>query len=221
MTDAKIGEVISRVDELYDAKMHAVNLRHGDDHGVNLTKLRQIAKELKTQHDMALQLWQSENSSVRLLAILICRPSAFTAEELDTMLRETNTPKESDWFVNYVVKKHKLREELRVKWFEDSTEVVASAAWELTAERIRKNREGLDLSGLLDIIESNMQNAPSRLQWSMNNCLANIGIESEELRDRAIEIGERLEVLKDYPTAPNCTSPYAPVWITEMVKRRA
>jgi hypothetical protein len=26
-------------------------------------------------------------------------------------------------------------------------------------------------------------------------------------------------VLKDYPTPPNCTSPYAPVWIEEIVRR--
>jgi DNA-binding transcriptional ArsR family regulator len=33
-----------------------------------------------------------------------------------------------------------------------------------------------------------------------------------------IDIGTRLEVLKDYPTPPNCTSPFAPTWITEMVR---
>jgi hypothetical protein len=27
-------------------------------------------------------------------------------------------------------------------------------------------------------------------------------------------------VLKDHPTPPNCTSPFAPIWITEMVRRR-
>ncbi|MDV7268390.1 DNA alkylation repair protein, partial [Rhodococcus oxybenzonivorans] len=26
--------------------------------------------------------------------------------------------------------------------------------------------------------------------------------------------------LEDYPTPPNCTSPFAPVWITEMVNRQ-
>ncbi|MBM4480936.1 hypothetical protein GS444_16325 [Rhodococcus hoagii] len=65
-----------------------------------------------------------------------------------------------------------------------------------------------------------MKDAPERLQWAMNECLATIGIHHRELRARAIDIGERLEVLKDYPTPPNCTSPFAPVWIDEMVRRR-
>jgi 3-methyladenine DNA glycosylase AlkD len=54
----------------------------------------------------------------------------------------------------------------------------------------------------------------------MNSCLARIGIEHAEQRARAIDIGERLEVLKDDPTPPNCTSPLAPVWITEIVRRQ-
>jgi 3-methyladenine DNA glycosylase AlkD len=54
----------------------------------------------------------------------------------------------------------------------------------------------------------------------MDHCLARIGIEHARHRARAIAIGERLEVLEDYPTAPNCTSPFAPVWIAEMVSRR-
>ena len=65
-----------------------------------------------------------------------------------------------------------------------------------------------------------MKDAPDRLQWAMNHCLAEIGIQHAEYRPRAIDIGERLEVLKDYPTPPGCTSPYAPVWIAEMVSRQ-
>lgn len=80
--------------------------------------------------------------------------------------------------------------------------------------------EGLELAGLLDVIEAEMKGAPHRLQWAMNTCLAQIGTGHAEHRDRPITMGERLEVLKDYPTPPGCTSPFAPVWITEMVRRQ-
>lgn len=55
----------------------------------------------------------------------------------------------------------------------------------------------------------------------MNETLSCIGIENEQLRPRAIDIGNRLGVLRDYPTSPNCTSPFAPTWITEFVARNA
>ena len=106
------------------------------------------------------------------------------------------------------------------RWMADPDPVVASAGWALTSERVAKSPDGLDLPGLLDTIETEMADAPERLQWAMNNCLAQIGIEHAEHRPRALAIGERLGVLKDYPTPPNCTSPYAPIWINEIVRRR-
>ncbi|MEV6817762.1 DNA alkylation repair protein [Nocardiopsis dassonvillei] len=220
MAETTVAEVTAELAALEDPKIREVNARRGDDHGVNLSKLRAFAKRLRTQQELARQLWETDDTAARLLAILICRPKAFERGELDAMLREARTPKVHDWLVNYVVKKSPHAEELRLVWFTDSDPVVASAGWELTRQRIVKKPEVLDLPGLLDVIEAEMREAPDRLQWAMNNCLAQIGIEHAEHRARAIDIGERLEVLKDYPTPPNCTSPFAPVWITEMVRRQ-
>jgi 3-methyladenine DNA glycosylase AlkD len=197
-----------------------VNEKHGDDHGVNLSKLGALAKQLKTQQELARQRWARDDTAARLLAILICRPKAFERDELDSMLREARTPKVHDWLVNYVVKKNPHCEELRVDWSADPDPVVASAGWALATERVAKKPEGLDLAGLRDVIGAKMRDAPDRLQWAMNHCLAQIGIEHAEHRARAIDLIERLEVLKDYPTPPNCTSPFAPIWITEMVRRQ-
>jgi len=215
-----VAEVMAELAALEDPKARAVNEKHGDDHGVNLGQLRAVAKRLKTQPELARQLWQTDDTAARLLALLICRPKAFERDELDAMVREARTPKVHDWLVNYVVKKNPHAEELRQAWFADPDPVVASAGWALTTERVAKQPGDLDLPGLLDTIEAEMKDAPDRLQWAMNHCLAQIGIEHAEHRARAIAIGERLEVLKDYPTPPNCTSPYAPVWITEMVRRK-
>ena len=219
LTEATVAEVMAELAALEDPKARAVNERHGDDHGVNLGKLRAVAKRLKTQQELARQLWATGDTAARLLALLICRPKAFERAELDTMLREARIPKVHDWLVNYVVKKNPHAEELRLAWFADQDPVVASAGWALTTERVAKKPDRLDLAGLLDVIEASMKAAPDRLQWAMNHCLAQIGISHVEHRARAIDIGERLEVLKDYPTPPNCTSPFAPSWIAEMVRR--
>jgi 3-methyladenine DNA glycosylase AlkD len=220
VTGTTAAEVMAELAALEDPKIRAVNAKRGDDHGVNLGELRAVAKRLKTEQDLARELWATGDTAARLLAMLICRPKAFERDELDVMLREARMPKVLDWLVNYVVKKSPHAEEMRVAWFADPDPDVASAGWALTSERVAKKPEGLDLSGLLDLIEAEMKDAPDRLQWAMNNCLAQIGIEHPEHRARALDIGERLEVLKDYPTPPNCTSPFAPIWINEMVRRQ-
>jgi 3-methyladenine DNA glycosylase AlkD len=219
-TGTTAAEVRAELAALEDPRIRAVNERHGDDHGVNLTELRAVAKRRKTQQDLARELWATGDSAARLLALLICRPKAFERDELDGMLREARVPKVHTWLVDYVVKKSPHAQELRVAWSADPDPVVASAGWALTTERVVKAPAGLDLDGLLDVVEAQMAGAPDRLQWAMNECLAQIGIHSPQHRARAIAIGERLRVLEDYPTSPGCTSPYAPVWIAEMVRRQ-
>jgi 3-methyladenine DNA glycosylase AlkD len=229
-TEVELTDEVAALHEelaaLADDRMRAVNQKHGDDHAVNLTRLRAIAKRLKTRPDLARALWRTpaEDSTPKLLALLISRPRQYEEAELDAMLREAPTPKVHDWLVSYMVKKSPHREALREVWFADPDPVVASAGWALTSDLIAKTPageapEGVDLDALLATIEAELKDAPERLQWAMNQCLAEIGIHDATRRERAKAIGERLEVLKDYPTPPHCTSPFAPLWIDEMVRR--
>jgi 3-methyladenine DNA glycosylase AlkD len=170
------ADVMAELATLEDPKIREVNARHGDDHGVNLGKLRSLAKRLKTQQDLAVELWDTGDTAARLLAILICRPKAFSRDELDAKLLQSRVPKVQDWLINYVVKKSQHAQELRLAWFADADPWVASAGWTLTADRVAKSPENLDLPGLLDLIEAQMKDAQDRLQWAMNTCLAQICI---------------------------------------------
>ena len=220
MPDVTLAEALGELAALEDPKMRAANEKRGDDHGMNLSRLRAVAKRIKTDQPLAQELWSTGDTPARLLALLICKPRDFTADELDAMIRETRPPKVNDWFVNYVAKKTPLAEEMRLRWFDDADPTVAAAAWSLTSVRVAKDPDGLDLDHLLDLIERDMKDAAPRPQWSMNETLATIGIHHPALRARALEIGARLPGLADYPTAPGCTSPFAPSWITEIVRRR-
>ena len=221
MTDTTVSDLLAELATLEDPKMRAINEKRGDDHGVNLTKLRGIAKRLGRDDDLARRLWATAVTPARLLAILISRPKSWTADEYDAMLREARAPKVIDWLVGYLAGKSPDAEALRVRWLADTDPVVEAAGWSLTANTVVKRPELLDLPALLDVIEADMADAPERKQWEMNSTLAQIGITTEPLRERAIAIGERLGVLRDYPTPPNCTSPVAPSWIAEMVRRNA
>ena len=214
-----ISDVMQALAALENPKMREANERRGDDHGVNLTQLRHLAKQLKTQHELARELWATGNTAARLLATQVCRPKHFSAAELDDMVRDIRSPKLLDWFVTHAVKPGRHTEELRLKW-KDEDNLVGRAGWSLTTDRVVKKADDLDLDALLDQIEREMKQTMPDKQWPMNHCLAEIGIFNPERRARAIAIGERLKVLIDFPVSPGCTSPYAPMWIAEMVRRR-
>jgi 3-methyladenine DNA glycosylase AlkD len=141
VAETTVAEVMAALAALEDPRIREVNEKHGDDHGVNLGKLRAVAKRLKTQQELACELWGTDDSAARLLALLICRPKAFERDELDVMLREARTPKVHDWLVSYVVKKNPHVEELRLAGVTDPDPAVASAGWALTTERVAKKPE--------------------------------------------------------------------------------
>ncbi len=67
----EVNSLLAELAALEDPKARAVNERHGDDHGVNLSKLRAIAKRVKTQHELSRELWATGDTAARLLALLI------------------------------------------------------------------------------------------------------------------------------------------------------
>jgi 3-methyladenine DNA glycosylase AlkD len=59
VTEMTVSGEMAELAALEDPKTREVNEKHGDDHGVNLSKLRAPAKRLKTQQELACQLWET------------------------------------------------------------------------------------------------------------------------------------------------------------------
>jgi 3-methyladenine DNA glycosylase AlkD len=225
MTMARnLNDALAQLQMLGDEKVRAHNRRHGagdNQFGVRLGEIRKLAKKMKIDHHLAMALWETGNLDAQLLAILGVEPKNLSDDELDQMVRAARFAQVADWLNAYVVKKHPKKEALRQKWMADDDPWAARAGWSLTSERIGRSPEGLDLPALLDRIESEMGSADPAAQWTMNFCLAGIGIHFPEHRKRAIAIGEALGLYRDYPVSKGCTSPFAPIWIEEMVRRQA
>ncbi len=219
----KLKEALARLEALGDEKVRARNAKNGageEQYGCKLGDLRKVAKQAKTDHALALALWKTGNVDARLLAMLVIEPKELSVDELDALVRAATFPQLADWLNAYVVKKHPRKEALRERWMQDPDPLAARAGWNLTAERVVKSPDGLDLPALLDRLEAEMGSAPPETQWTMNSCLAEIGIHHPKQRRRALAIGEALGVYRDYPVSKGCTSPFAPIWIGEMVSRQ-
>jgi 3-methyladenine DNA glycosylase AlkD len=218
-----LAEAMGELEGLGSEKMRATNLRNGGadpQFGVKKADLRGIAKRIKTDHDLAWELWETGNLDAKLLAILIVKPKKLDRSEAERLTREAGCSLAADWVNPYVVKPHPAKEEMRRAWMDDPHPFAQRAAWSLTAERIEKSPEGIDLEAILQRIEREMPHADPLIQWTMNGALAAIGIHHPELREQALELGERLGIYRDYPASPGCISPFAPIWIREMSARK-
>lgn len=219
----KVKEALQRLEALGNEKVHARNAKLGAgdaQFGVQLGDIRKLAKEIKTDHELGLALWETGNLDARLLAILLIQPKRLESGELDRMVRAATFPQLADWLNAYVVKKHPDKDALREKWMKAKDRMAARSGWSLTAERVQKSPDGIDLVALLDRLDSEMSGAAPETQWTMNTCLAMIGIHHAKHRKRALAIGEKLGIYRDYPVSKGCTSPFAPIWIEEMVRRQ-
>lgn len=218
-----LNELLKELKALGNEKVRAQNTKQGageNQFGVALGEIRKVAKKIGTDHALAMKLWSTSNADAQFVAALTMDPEKLSAKELDELVRSISFSRVADWLNSYVISKHPEKETLREVWMMDRDRWAARSGWYLTSERVADAAEGFDLDALLDRIEKEMPRAAPEVQWTMNSTLAAIGIHSPALRKRAIAIGEKLGIYRDYPVSKGCTSPFAPIWIEAMVKRQ-
>lgn len=218
-----LNEILKKLKSLGDEKMRKNNAKNGagdNQFGVKHGDIRTLAKKIKADHKLAMSLWDTGNVDAQYVAILLIKSKDLSAKEMDQMVRSITIPWVADWLYSYVLKEHADKETLRKKWMTEGDRWTARAGWQLTAGRVSKSPEGLDLAALLDRIESELASAKPEVQWTMNNTLVNIGIYNPKLRKRAIAIGEKIGLYSDWPVSKGCTPPFAPIWINFMVNRQ-
>ena len=222
-TATTLHDALEALRALGTEKMRAYNAKNGagdDQFGVSLGEIRGLAKRIRTDHALALALWDTGNVDAQFLSTLLVRPTQLSAEAMDRMVRSISFVRVADWLGAYVIDKHPDKEALRRAWMTSDDRWAARAGWGLTAARAAKDPDGLDLPALLDRIEAEMLGADPVVQWTMNTTLGEIGIHHPALRDRAVAIGERLGVYRDWPVSKGCIPPFVPIWVEAMVRRQ-
>lgn len=225
-----VKEVLAQLESLGDDARRKYNGKTGPDgvagapadkqFGVKTGDLRALAKKIKVNHELALELWKTGHMDAQMLAILIMKPKELSAKELDTMVRQARFSWVAEWLQSYIIKEQPdaEKETLRERWMKDKDPWAARAGWHLTASKINKGADDLDVPALLDRIEREMPKAAPETKWTMNNTLGAIGIKHAKHRKRAIAIGEKIGLYKDWPVSKGCTIPYVPTWVEAMVK---
>jgi len=185
-----------------------------------LGDLRKIAKEIKKDHDLAMELWSTGEFLPRQLAILIMDKKLLSQEVIDQLDNDiqAHEPKERnhlmDWLMANQLTKDKKTIALIMSWENSASALQRRVYWYYQARlRWMGNTDHSNTEKLLSLIESNMATELPEVQWAMNYTAGQIGKWQEEHRERCIAIGERTGLYKDEIVLKGCTPSYLPKFI--------
>lgn len=191
-----------------------------------LGDLRKIAKDIKKDHALAMELWFSGNFFARQLAILIMDKTLLTQETIDGLVQDMEQhPKEDqnqliDWLLANQLSKDKKTITLMESWENHPSSLLRRTFWYYQG-RLRwvGQMPPPNSDYLLKNIEKNIVSEKPEVQWAMNFTAAQIGIFQKEFRSRCIAIGENTGLYKDETVARNCTPNYLPKYIAMQVAK--
>jgi len=191
-----------------------------------LGDLRILAKEIKKDHELAMELWSTGLYFARQLAILIMDKKLLTQEVINQLDQDINKHPEDeklqliDWLMANQLAKDKKTVALMESWQNSASSLQRRTFWYHQARLRWVGQTPLpNTEELLSFIEKEIENEVPEVQWAMNFTAAQIGVYQQEYRKRSIALGERTGLYKDEMVAKNCTPNYLPDFINIQVAK--
>lgn len=185
-----------------------------------LGDLRKIAKEIKKDHALAMELWSTNQFLPQLLAILLLDKKLLSQAfidklELDIQNHEFEERNQLiDWLMANQFSKDKKTIALMESWENSSSVLQRRVFWYYQARlRWMGNTNHSNTEALLMAIEANMAAEQPEVQWAMNYTAGQIGKWQAAYRARCISIGEKTGLYKDEVVPKGCTPSYLPKFI--------
>lgn len=171
--------------------------------GISMKELNPIAKIIKKNHQLALELWETGFHEARILAVLIAEPKKLTSEEMDHWVLGFNSWDLCDQAALKLFCKSPLAYQKVYEWYEKDEEFVKRASFALMAalathERSKSNEPFLKL---LDLIAAKPDDDRNFVKKAVNWALRQIGKRNLILRDAAIQTCHQISANFDHSRA--------------------
>ena len=174
----------------------------GEQLGVRSVLLRQLAREHRREHALALELWASDIYDARQLAALVDDPKQMTEAQMETWTAEFDNWATVDACCMHLFRKTPWAFAKAREWSGRSEEFVRRAGFTLMATlavHAKKEPETTFLA-LLPLIEAGAGDERNFVKKAVNWALRQIGKRSATLRPAAMATAEVI-LLQDTPAA--------------------
>ena len=205
-------ELSAKVEKILKQIIHE-NTKLGD--------LRTIAKSIKKDHQMAIELWSTTHFFARQLAVLIMDKKLLTEEFVNKLDKDIQQHKEGernqliDWLMANQLSKDKKTIAMMESWKNSPSSLQRRAFWYYQG-RLRwvGQTPPSNSEELLSKIENRINIEKPEVQWAMNFTAGWIGVYEKKYRNRCIALGEKTGLYKGKMVSKGCTPEYLPEFIT-------
>jgi 3-methyladenine DNA glycosylase AlkD len=185
-----------------------------------LGDLRKIAKDIKKDHELAMELWSTERFLPRQLAILIMDNKLLSQDlinKLDKDMQAHSFDERNqlmDWLMANQLSKDKKTIRLMESWENSLSSLQRRIFWYYQARlRWLGQTPPPNTEELLSAIEKQIENEEPEVQWAMNFTAGWIGVYDKKYRTRCIEVGKKTGLYKGEMVSKGCTPNYLPEFI--------
>lgn len=189
--------------------------------------IKKYAKEIKKNHSLALELWDTNIFNAMLLAVLIFDKSKIDEKLMDkiansvVILKQDEQNYISDWLLANQLMKSGKGKEMLSNWIAVDSPFLRRLFWYYQARLRWTGKSDFDNTQyLVDEIKIRLVSETKEVQWAINFCAAWIGIYEKKYRQDLSEFGEQLGLYADEKVPKNCTPNYLPEFIRIEVDKR-
>ena len=156
--------------------------RHGAPgkmYGVKVADLKVIAKQLRGNQQLAIDLYDSHNPDAQYLAGIVADGTEMTSKQLDSWAKNASWNMVAAYSVPGVATENSAARTLALKWIKSRNETVASVGWStyagMLAIKADKELDTTEIKSLLDRITKGIEAAPNRVRYTMNGFVIAVG----------------------------------------------
>lgn len=194
-----VESILKELEALGTEQTRKTFRRHGAPepmYGVKVGDLKKVAKRLKHEQEIALELYESGNIDAMYLAGIVADGSRMTKTELDRWARQATWQMISDYSIPGVAAESQHGLALARKWMKSKKPIIASAGWcTYSAILATWDDEDLDLdevAALLDQVVQEVHSAPNRVRYAMNNFVISVGTYITPLLKKAKQAAKKI-----------------------------
>jgi 3-methyladenine DNA glycosylase AlkD len=216
-------EVLAKLEKLGSDSYRRTMMRHGANEplwGVKISELKKLQKQIKTDHELALELYETGIYDAQYLAGLIVDDQQMSKRDLQHWLTKSNCSAIAGTTVAWVTAESKFANELGMKWIDAKNENAAYAGWTTLSCLVSITDDAeldlAELKQLLQRVEQTIHQERNLVRSAMNSFVISTGSYVTGLTKLALQVGKKIGTVSVDMGDTACVVPAAVEYIQKV-----